>query len=50
MAETVSKCQDGYRAVERRDRLGGGGYGEDNRGNRWTVHRSLITPEEWTNY
>jgi hypothetical protein len=28
IAETALKCRDGYRAVERHDRLGAGGYGE----------------------
>jgi len=51
MAEIRKQCSDGYRATEHHDRLGGGGFGEDNRGHHWTTHRSLIAPdEEWIDY
>jgi len=41
---TVTTCGN-YRAVEHQHRFGGG-FGEDNRGNRWTVERSLVDPSK----
>jgi hypothetical protein len=45
---TWTDCDNGYRAEEHRNRIGGSSFGSDNRGHRWRRDESAITGDVTT--